>query len=67
VGDDALVGHIGAKGRAEWAGFGGSEGETKMGRAMKWAESQGGCNINSFFFLNFKQDFKFKIKGFKYF
>jgi hypothetical protein len=28
----------------------GSEGETKMGRATKWAESQGGCNINSLFF-----------------
>jgi hypothetical protein len=41
------------KGQVEWAGFGGSEGETKMGRAMKWAKSQGGCSINSFyFFLN---------------
>jgi hypothetical protein len=48
VGDDALVGHTGPKGRAERAGFGGSEGETKMGHAMKWAESQGDYSINSF-------------------
>jgi hypothetical protein len=39
----------GPEGRAERAGFGGSEGETKMGRATKWAESQGGCSRNSFF------------------
>jgi hypothetical protein len=32
VRDDALVGRTGPKGRAERAGFGGSEGETKMGR-----------------------------------
>jgi hypothetical protein len=50
VGDDTLVGRTGPKGRAERAGSGGSEGETKMGQATKWAESQGGCNINSFFF-----------------
>jgi hypothetical protein len=31
----------------------------KMGRAAKWAESQGGWSIKSFFF-NFKQDFRFK-------
>jgi hypothetical protein len=43
----------GPKGRAEPAGFGGSEGETKMGRAMKWTESQGGCSINSFYFFEF--------------
>jgi hypothetical protein len=49
VGADALVGRTGPKGRAEQAGFGGSEGEMKMGRVMKWAKSQGGCNINSFF------------------
>jgi hypothetical protein len=63
VGDDALVGRTGPKGRAERAGFGGSEGETKMGRATKWAESQGGCSINSFF--NFKQDFRFKNQRFE--
>jgi hypothetical protein len=39
----------GPNGRVEWAGFSGSEGEMKMGRATKWAESQGGCSINSFF------------------
>jgi hypothetical protein len=39
----------GPKDRAERAGFSGSEGETKMGRATKWAESQGGCSINYFF------------------
>jgi hypothetical protein len=39
----------GLKGRAERAGLSGSEGETKMGRATKWAESQGGCSINFFF------------------
>jgi hypothetical protein len=50
VGDDALVGRTRLKGRAEWAGFDGSEGETKMGQATKWAESQGGCSLNSFFF-----------------
>jgi hypothetical protein len=54
----------GLKGRAEQAGFGGSEGETKMGRAMKWAECQGGYSINSFF-LNFKQDFRFKNRRFE--
>jgi hypothetical protein len=32
--------HTGPKGRAERASFSGSEGETKMGRATKWAESQ---------------------------
>jgi hypothetical protein len=53
VGADALVGHTGPKDRAERAGFGGSEGETKMGRATKWAKSQGGCSINSFFFFKF--------------
>jgi hypothetical protein len=31
-----------------------------MCRVTKWAESHGGCNINSFFFLNFKQDFRLK-------
>jgi hypothetical protein len=51
VGDDALVCCIRPKGRAEWVSFGGSEGEMKMGRAMKWAESQGGCSINSLFFV----------------
>jgi hypothetical protein len=61
MGADALVGRTRPKGRVERAGFGGSEGETKMGRAMKWVESQGGCNIISFlFFLNFKLDFRFK-------
>jgi hypothetical protein len=45
--------------------FGGSEGEMKMGRATKWAESQGGCSINPFFFLNFKQDFRFKNRRFE--
>jgi hypothetical protein len=50
-GDDALVCCIRPKGRAEWVSFGGSEGEMKMGRAMKWAESQGGCSINSLFFV----------------
>jgi hypothetical protein len=39
----------GPKDRAERAGFSGSEGETKMGRATKWAKSQGGYTINSFF------------------
>jgi hypothetical protein len=43
----------GPKGRAEPAGFGGSEGEIKMGRVTKWAESQGGCSINSFYFFEF--------------
>jgi hypothetical protein len=65
VGADALVGRIGPKGRAERAGFGGSEGETKMGRATKWAKSQGGYSVNSFFFLNFKQDFRFKNQRFE--
>jgi hypothetical protein len=65
VGDDALVGRTGPKGRAERAGFGGSEGETKMGQATKWAESQGGCSKNSFFFLNVNQDFRFKNQGFE--
>jgi hypothetical protein len=65
VGDDALVGRTRLKGRAEWAGFDGSEGETKMGQATKWAESQGGCSLNSFFFLNFKQDFRFKNQRFE--
>jgi hypothetical protein len=66
VGDDALVGHTGPKGRAERTGFGGSEGEMKMDRATKWAESQGGYIINSFFlFLNFKQDFRFKKQRFE--
>jgi hypothetical protein len=31
----------------------------------KWAENQGGCSINSFFFLNFKQDFRFKNQRFE--
>jgi hypothetical protein len=35
VGADALVGLTGLKGRAERACFGGSEGETNMGQAMK--------------------------------
>jgi hypothetical protein len=48
------------------AGFGGSEGDTKMGRATKWAESQGGCSINSFF-LNLNRILDSKIKGLKYF
>jgi hypothetical protein len=39
VGDYALVGRTGSKGRVEQAGFIGSEGEMKMGRATKWAES----------------------------
>jgi hypothetical protein len=51
VGDNTLVGHTGLKGRAERAGFGGSEAETKVGRVTKWAESQGGCSINSFSFF----------------
>jgi hypothetical protein len=52
--------------KAEWTGYGGSEGETKMGQATKWAESQGGSSINSFFsFLNFKQDFRFKNQWFE--
>jgi hypothetical protein len=63
VGDDVLVGRIGPKGQLEQASFGGSEGETKMGQATKWAESQGGCTINSFF--NFKQDFRFKNQRFE--
>jgi hypothetical protein len=42
----------GPKGRAERVGFGGSEGETKMGRATKWAESQGGCR--NYFQIYFK-------------
>jgi hypothetical protein len=41
-----------------------SEGEMKMGQATKWAESQGGCSINSFFF-NFKQYFRFKNQRFE--
>jgi hypothetical protein len=65
VGDDTLVGRTGPKGRAEQADFSGSDGETKMGRAMKWVQSQGGCSINSFFFLNFKQDFRFKNQRFE--
>jgi hypothetical protein len=42
----------GADGRRRWEPMearGRSEGETKMGRAMKWAKSQGGCSINYFF------------------
>jgi hypothetical protein len=66
VGDDALVGRTGPKGRAEQAGFGGSEGETKMGRAMKWVESQGGCSIN-YFFLILNRILDSKIKGLNYF
>jgi hypothetical protein len=58
----------GADGSRRWepmeAGDG-SEGETKMSRVMKWAESQGGCSINSFFSLNFKQDFRFKNQRFE--
>jgi hypothetical protein len=49
VGDDVLVGRTGPKGQLEQASFGGSEGETKMGRATNWVESQGGCSVNSFF------------------
>jgi hypothetical protein len=64
VGNDTLVGRTRPKGRAERAGFDGSEGETKMGRVTKRAESQGRCSINSFFILNRILDSK--IKGLKY-
>jgi hypothetical protein len=43
-----------AEGGSRWKPEVGANGETK------WAKSQGGYNINSFFFLNFKQDFRFK-------
>jgi hypothetical protein len=56
----------GPKGRAERADFGGSEGETKMGRATKWAESQGGCSINSFFLI-LNRILDSEIKVLKYF
>jgi hypothetical protein len=46
VGDDALVGRTGPKGRVERAGFDGSEDEMKMCPVTKWAESQGGFSIN---------------------
>jgi hypothetical protein len=55
-----------AGGESQWKLEVGADGKTKMGRVMKWAESQGGCSINSFFlFLNFKQDFRFKNQGFE--
>jgi hypothetical protein len=60
VGADALVGRTGPKGRAERAGFGGSEGETKMGREPRRLQH------NPFFiFLNFKLDFRFKNQRFE--
>jgi hypothetical protein len=36
----------GPNGRVERVGFGGSEGEMKMGRAMKWAESHSNQGLN---------------------
>jgi hypothetical protein len=43
--------HGGAAGgaRCRWKPEVGADGETKVGRVTKWAESQGGCSINSFF------------------
>jgi hypothetical protein len=43
-----------ARGGSRWKPEVGADGKTKMGRVTKWAGSQGGCSINSFFFLNFK-------------
>jgi hypothetical protein len=48
--------------KAEWSGL------VSMGvkERRKWAESQRGCSINSFFlFLNFKLDFRFKNQRFE--
>jgi hypothetical protein len=61
VGDDALVGCTGPKGRAERSG----PASVGVMEKRKWAESQGGCSINSFFFLNFKLDFRFKNQRFE--
>jgi hypothetical protein len=58
VGNDALVGHTGPKGRVERAGFGGSEGETKMGRKARRLQ-------HKLFFLNFKHDYRFKNQRFE--
>jgi hypothetical protein len=54
-----------AGGGSRWKPEVGADGETKMGRVTKWAESQGGCSINSFIVLNFKQDFRFKNQRFE--
>jgi hypothetical protein len=40
-------------GGSRWKLEVGADGETKMGRLTKWAESEGGCSINSFFFFEF--------------
>jgi hypothetical protein len=53
-----------AGGVSRWKLELGADGETKMCRVTKWAECQGGCSINSFF-LNFKQDFRFKNQSFE--
>jgi hypothetical protein len=55
----------GADGSQTWEPEVGADGEMKMGRVTKWAESQGGCIINYFFFKNFKQDFRFKNQMFE--
>jgi hypothetical protein len=49
-----------------WRG-GGADGSQRWEpmERRKWAESQGGCSMNSFFFLNFKQDFRFKNQRFE--
>jgi hypothetical protein len=59
VRDDALVAVPGRK--AEQSG------PVSVGvkERRKWAESQGGCSINSFFFLNVKHDFRFKNQRFE--
>jgi hypothetical protein len=38
-------------GGSRWKPEVGADGETKMGRVTKWAESHGGCSINSFSFF----------------
>jgi hypothetical protein len=49
----------GPKGRAVRAGFGGSAGETKMGRKLRRLQHK------LFLFLNFKQNFRFKNQRFE--
>jgi hypothetical protein len=39
-----------ARGGSRWKLEVGADGEMKMDQVTKWAESQGGCSINSFFF-----------------
>jgi hypothetical protein len=56
-----------AGGGSRWKPELGTDGETKMCRVTKWAESQGGCSINSAFFLILNKILDSKIKGFKYF